>query len=210
MIRTLVADDHPLIRSGVSHVLASERDLLVAGEASNSADVLRLLAKGICDILLLDISLPGKSGLEVLPEIRRRYPKLPILVLSVRADAQLALRALRAGATGFLTKSDAPSELVLAIRRIAAGRKYVSPLVSEGLAELASREQPEFPHEALSERELQVMQRIASGEAVSTVAKHMGLSVKTVSTYRSRALEKMKMRSNAEFMRYALRHGLVE
>lgn len=209
MIHVLVADDHPLVRSGLKHVLAKELDFAPPGEAKDSDEVLELLAKQTWDALVLDIAMPGPSGLETLTEIRRRSPDLPVLILSVFPEEQFAVRAIRSGASGYLTKTDAPAELVKAIRCILSGKKYVSPTTAEALANVVRSGTNRVSHELLSDREFQVMRRIAAGKTVSEIAEEIGLSVKTVSTYRARALEKLNMRTNSQFTQYAIRSGLI-
>jgi DNA-binding NarL/FixJ family response regulator len=215
MIRVLIADDHPLLRTGLRLVLSQDPDLTVAGEAENAEQVLRSVDEQPYDIVVLDISLPGRSGLEVLTEIRQRHGSLPVLMLSMHDEQHLAIRAIRAGANGYLTKASAPSELAPAIRKILSGKRYVSPAVAEAMAQLLSRpSDPDDPgrppHEMLSDREFQVICKIASGKSVSQIAGDMALSIKTISTYRARALEKMGMRTNAELTRYAIQNHLVD
>ncbi len=209
MIHVLVADDHPLVRSGLRHVLSKEPDFAPPGEAKDSDEVLELLGKQTWDALVLDIAMPGPSGLETLTEIRRRCPDLPVLILSVFPEEQFAVRAIRSGASGYLTKTDAPAELVRAIRCILGGKKYVSPTTAEALANVVRSGTNRVSHELLSDREFQVMRRIAAGKTVSEIAEEIGLSVKTVSTYRARALEKLNMRTNSQFTQYAIRSGLI-
>jgi two-component system invasion response regulator UvrY len=209
MIRVLVADDHPLLRSGIKQVLGQESDVAVLGEAEDSEQVLQRIDEQGWDVVVLDIAMPGRSGLDALREIRRRRPNLPVLVLSMHSEEQFAIRAIKAGASGFISKSDAPTEIVRAIRKVVTGKKYVSASLAETLANAIESETHRPPHESLSDREFQVMCRIASGKTVSQIAVEISLSVKTVSTYRARILEKMSMRTNAELTRYALQTGLV-
>ncbi len=209
MIRILVTDDHPLLRSGLRQVLEREMDFAPPGEANSAEEALACLSTGHWDALVLDISLPGRNGLELLAEIRRRNVTLPVLILSVYGDQQFAIRALRTGANGYLTKTDAPLELVRALRAILAGRRYLSQSMMEVLADALDANSVKPPHEDLSDREFQVMHRIAAGRTVSEIADEIALSVKTVSTYRARALDKMRMRTNAEFTRYAVEHRLL-
>lgn len=208
MIQVLVADDHPLLRSGLKHVLQQEPEFSVSGEAENSEEVLARLDERAWDVVVLDIAMPGRNGLETLSEIRKRRPALPVLILSMHSEEQYAIRAIRAGASGYLTKSNAPGELVLAIRRVLAGNKYVSAALAGVLANVSGWERP--LHELLSDREYHIVCRIASGKGVSEIAAETQLSVKTISTYRARALEKMNMRTNGELTRYAIRNGLVD
>lgn len=210
MIQVLVADDHPLLRSGLKHVLQLEPDFGPPGEAENSEQVLDRLEERSWDVVVLDIAMPGRSGLETLSEIRKRRPGLPVLILSMHSEEQFAIRAIKAGASGYLTKSNAATELVRAIRRVLAGKKYVSPALAEVLAHLIETGEERPLHEILSDREYHVVCAIASGKSVTQIAAETGLSVKTISTYRARALEKMNMHSNAELTRYAIRNGLVD
>jgi two-component system invasion response regulator UvrY len=209
MTRILVADDHPLLRSGLKQVLSQEPDLTVAGEAENSEQVLQQISERDWDIIVLDITMPGRGGLDVLREIRRKRPALPVLMLSMHSEDQFAVRAIKAGANGYLSKETAGSELVTAIRKVLTGKKYVSPNLAEMLANSLDSDAARPPHAGLSDREFQVLCEIASGKTVSQIAQETSLSVKTVSTYRSRVLEKMKMRNNSELTRYALQNGLV-
>lgn len=210
MIRVLIADDHPLLRDGIKQVLGQEPDMAVLGEAEDSEQVLARIDGQVWDVVLLDISMPGRGGLDVLREIRRRRPTLPVLILSMHAEEQFAVRAIKAGASGYLSKTNAPVEVVHAIRKVVTGKKYVSPTLAESLANALESDSEHLPHESLSDREFQVMCKIASGKTVSQIAAEISLSVKTVSTYRARVLEKMHMRTNAELTRYALQKGLVD
>jgi two-component system invasion response regulator UvrY len=209
MIRVLVADDHPLLRSGLKQVLSQEADLAVIGEAEDSDQVLRQVNETTCDVVVLDLTMPGRGGLDVLREIRRQHPNLPILILSMHAEDQFAVRAIKAGASGYLSKENAGTEVVKAIRKVLTGKKYVSPSLAEMLANALDQDTGRPPHETLSDREFQVLCKIASGMTVSQIAAEISLSVKTVSTYRSRVLEKMNMHNNAELTRYAIQSGLV-
>jgi two-component system invasion response regulator UvrY len=210
LIQVLVADDHPLLRSGLIHVLQQEPDFSLPGEAENSDQLLEQLEKRNWDVVVLDIGMPGRNGLETLSEIRKRRPGLPVLILSMHSEEQYAIRAIKAGASGYLTKNNAATELVHAIRRILTGKKYVSPALAEVLAHLIESGAERPLHEVLSDREYHVVCAIASGKSVSEIAAATSLSVKTISTYRARALEKMNMHSNAELTRYAIRNGLVD
>ncbi|MBZ5604524.1 MAG: response regulator transcription factor [Acidobacteriia bacterium] len=209
MIRVLVADDHPLLRTGLKTVLSQEPDLEVGGEAEDSDHVLRQLVENKYDVLILDLMMPGRGGLDVLRDIRRQHPELPILILSVHAEDQFAIRTIKAGASGYLSKDNAGTEVVRAIRKVLTGKKYVSPTLAEMLANSLDHDGERPPHESLSDREFQVMCKIASGMTVSQIAVEVSLSVKTVSTYRARVLEKMNMNNNAELTRYAIQSGLV-
>lgn len=209
MTRVLVADDHPLLRSGLRQVLSQEPDLEVIGEAEDSEQVLQKVSENNCDVVILDLTMPGRGGLDVLRELRRQHPALPILVLSVHAEDQFAVRAIKAGASGYLSKENAAPEVVRAVRKVLTGKKYVSPTLAEMLANALDHDDQRPPHETLSDREFQVLCKIASGMTVSQIAAQVSLSVKTVSTYRARVLEKMNMHNNAELTRYAIQSGLV-
>lgn len=208
--RILVADDHPLLRNGLRMVLNAEPDLELAGEAEDSDQVLEQVRREDWDALILDLSMPGCGGLDVLREVRRLRPNLPVLVLSMHAEDQFAVRSIRAGASGYVCKVTGAAEVVSALRKVLTGKKYVSASLAETLATALDHESSRPAHETLSDREFQVMCRIASGKTVSQIAAEVSLSVKTISTYRSRVLEKMNMRSNAELTRYAIQQGLVE
>jgi DNA-binding NarL/FixJ family response regulator len=209
-IRILIADDHPIVRAGFKQVLSETPDLVVADEAGNGQEVLEHLKKKKYDVVLLDISMPGKNGLEILKELKTDYPKLPVLILSIYPEEQYAIRALKAGAAGYLTKESAPHELISAIRKISAGGRYISESLAEKLATYLNVDMTKSPHETLSDREHQVMRLIASGKTVSEIAESLNLSVKTISTYRTHILEKMKMKNNAEITLYAVQNKLVE
>jgi two-component system, NarL family, invasion response regulator UvrY len=198
------------MRSGLKLVLQQEPDFLPPGEAENSGQVMQRINEETWDVVVLDIAMPDRNGLETLSEIRKVRPALPVLILSMHSAEQFAFRAIKAGASGYLTKSTAPTELVHAIRRILDGKKYVSPAVSEILTNAVESGGNRPPHELLSAREYLVMCQIASGKSVSQIAAEASLSVKTISTYRTRALEKMKMKTNAELVRYAIHKGLVD
>jgi two-component system, NarL family, invasion response regulator UvrY len=209
MIRILVADDHTVVREGIKQILSGHTDMVVEDEAANGQEVLRKVMKNSYDLILLDISMPGKSGLEILEEIRALRPKLPVLILSMHPEEQYAVRMLRAGAAGYLTKASAPEELISAIRKVSKGGKYVTASLAEKLAfELdAGAEKP--CHEKLSSREYQVMLMLAAGQTVGEVAAALCLSAKTISTYRTRILEKMNMKKNAELTLYAVKNNLI-
>jgi DNA-binding NarL/FixJ family response regulator len=210
MIRVIIADDHAAVRRGVKDILADEADMEIGAEASTSQELLELVRKQAWDAVVLDISLPGRSGLEVLSELKQERPSLPVLVHTMHAEDQFAVRALRAGAAGYLTKDSPPTELVKALRKIVAGGKYVGQSLAEKLAVNVDANIDRAPHEALSDREFQILRLLASGKTVSAIADELSLSVKTISTYRSRILGKMKMKNNAELMRYALQQKVVE
>jgi len=209
MIRVLIADDHAVVREGLKRIVAENADMEVAGEAGNGHEVLDFARRHECDLVLLDLAMPGKDGLDTLKELKLVRPHLPVLVLSVYPEEQYAVRLLRAGAAGYLTKESAPEELVAAIRKVSSGGRYVSASLGEQLAVLLDSGSDRPPHETLSDRELRVMLMLASGKTATEVADALCLSVKTISTYRSRALGKMNMRNNAEFSFYAVKHGLL-
>ncbi|HEX9157031.1 MAG TPA: response regulator transcription factor [Syntrophales bacterium] len=210
MIKILIADDHPIVRQGFKQVLQDTADLVVADEAGNGQEVLGLVSKKDYDVILLDISMPGKNGLEVLKELKVLNPKIPVLILSIYPEEQYAIRALKAGASGYLTKASAPEELISAIRKVSRGGKYISSSLAEKIAYELDGDSGKAPHETLSDREYQILLMIASGKTVSDIAGEMCLSVKTVSTYRSRIIDKMKLKNNAELTTYAIRNKLVE
>lgn len=208
-MRILIVDDHAIVRAGVKRLLEDEFRDVVVDEASNAGEAEQRIASTAPDLVLLDISLPGRSGLDLLPAIRAATPGTRVIVLSSFADAQFAVRAIRDGASAYLTKERAPRELIDAIRTVSSGRRFIGAELAEQLAALVASDHGTAPHEALSSREFEVFRLIASARSVSEIANELGLSVKTVSTYRTRILEKMGMSSNAELMQYALRHGLV-
>jgi len=210
MMKILIADDHPIVRRGLKQILAEEPDLAVAGEARSSQEVMELVRKQDWNAVILDITMPGRGGLETLREIRKERPKLPVLILSMHSEDQYGVRALKAGAAGYMTKESAPEKLVQALRKIMKGDKYISPTLAEKLVLDLERGTPNSLHETLSDREHQVMSMIASGKTVSEIGKDLFLSVKTISTYRSRVLKKMKMKNNAELTHYAIRNRLVQ
>lgn len=210
MIRILVADDHAVVRRGVRDILAEQPDMEVQGEAQNALEVLQLLRKQAWDVVILDINMPGRSGLEILGEIKERHPQLPVLVLSAHSEEQYAVRLFKAGAVGYLTKESAPELLIQAVRKVHGGGRYVSPGLAERLAATLARDSDRPLHECLTDREFQVLCLIASGRTVTEIADELTLSVKTVSTYRTRLLQKMKLRTNAELTHYAVRNDLVE
>ncbi|WP_136416261.1 MULTISPECIES: response regulator transcription factor [Oxalobacteraceae] len=210
-IRILIADDHAIVREGLKQILADTKDMVVAGDAENGLDAIKLARNGDSDVLLLDISMPDKSGIEVLKQVKKDAPKLAVLMLSMHREDQYAIRSLKAGAAGYLNKQSAPAELVDAIRQVASGRKYISQALAQELANQVGDENREVPpHETLSDREYQTLIMIASGKTVSDIATELTLSVKTISMYRSRLLQKMKMRHNAELTHYAIKNHLVE
>jgi DNA-binding NarL/FixJ family response regulator len=211
MIRCLIADDHPIIRSGLRGLIQQHSDMAEPGEATTAAETLDLVRTSTWDLVILDINLPDASGIDVLRRIRHLRPDLPVLVLSAHAEEQFAVRSLRAGASGYLNKQSAADELIIAIRRVLAGRRYVSAALAERLAAALDATATERePHDALSDREFEVLRLIGVGRAVSEIAESLHLSVKTVSTYRARILEKLSLKSTAELAAYAIRAGLVD
>jgi DNA-binding NarL/FixJ family response regulator len=209
-MRILIADDHPIFRAGVKEILLKEKDVESIGEADTGHKVLELARKQRWDVVLLDLTMPGKDGLEALQELRRERPALPILVLSAHPEDQLALRLLRSGAAGYLTKDKAPEVLLTAIRKVLRGEKYISESLAEKIALDTVSGATESLHETLSQREYQVMIMLAAGKTAKEIAKQLFLSIRTVSTYRARVLEKMKMKTNAELIRYALQNKIVD
>jgi len=210
VIRIMIADDHRIVREGLKQILAETPDMIVVDEASNGQEVLGKVWENDYDVVLLDISMPGRSGLDILKQLKNERPKLAVLVLSMYSEEQYAIRALRAGASGYMTKESAPDELIEAIRKVSTGRKYISPTVAEKLAVSLEANDERPAHENLSDREYQVMCMIASGKTIKTIADELSLSVKTVSTYRTRILEKMRMKNNAELTHYSIQNRLVE
>jgi two-component system, NarL family, invasion response regulator UvrY len=202
MIRVLITDDHPIVRRGLKQIVAVEADMSVS-EAGTGAEALALIDSEEFHLVLLDLTMPGLSGLEVLSRIRVRRPQLPVLVLSGHAEAEFAVRIIKAGASGYLNKHLAPEELITAIRRVMTGRKYIGPAVAELIADSLGKDDAP-PQASLSDREFQVMLLIAAGKTVSEIAQDLALSVKTVSTYRTRILDKMHLKNNAELMRYVV------
>lgn len=209
-IRVFIADDHAIVREGLKQILAEQRDIAIVGEAETGLDAVKLFRKSRCNLLLLDISLPDRNGIEVLKQIKKEKPELPVLMLSMHREDQYAIRALKAGAAGYLTKQSAPRELVGAIRQVASGQRYVSAQLAQVLAAQVGEEHEGPVHEALSDREYQTLTMIASGKTVSEIARELSLSVKTVSEYRSRLLSKMKLKTSAELTHYAIRNQLIE
>ena len=208
MIRILVVDDHALVRRGLIELLQRLPNEARFGEAGSAAQALALAAQEPWDIVLLDLGLPDRHGLEVLRDLRTQYPDLPVLILTMFPEDQLALRLLELGAAGYLTKESAPEELLRALDRVLAGHKYLSPTMSQAVADGFGGAGPQ-PHEQLSHRELEVLRLLAAGRPIITISRQLGLSPKTVTTYRARLLHKLRMRSNAELTYYATRHGLV-
>lgn len=209
MIRVLLADDHAIIRDGVKQILADTSDLIVAGEAANGVEALKLVAEQEWDLLVLDISMPGKNGLELIKLVRQARPRLPILIFSMHQEEQYALRALHAGASGYLTKESDSEVLIAAMRKVAAGGVHVSEKVAELLARERMPKSDELPHARLSDREFQIFEKIVAGVRLTDIAEEFNLSIKTVSTHKSRILQKMHMNSDTDLVRYAIAKGLL-
>ena len=210
MIKILIGDDHSIVRRGLVELLRHELEGAEFGEAENAQEVLALVRSQPWDLVLLDVSMPGRSGIDVLADLKLAQPKLPILVLSMHPEGQYGKRVFKAGARGYVSKNCAPEELIKAIRKVLAGGRYVSSALAEKLALDIDEDRGQAPHEALSNREFEVLRMIALGKTVSQIAEELHLSGNTISTYRARILEKMKMSTNAELMSYALRNHLVE
>lgn len=208
MLRILIADDHAIVRKGLKQILEETSDMAVTDEASTGQDTLDKIRKNEYDVVVLDISMPGKSGLDILREVKTEKPTLPILILSMYPEEQYAVRMLKGGAAGYLTKESAPEELVAAIRKVSLGRKYITHSLAEKLAFDLERNSDKKPHELLSNREFQVLCMIASGKTIKEIGESLFLSVKTISTYRSRILEKLKLKNNVEITHYAIKNGL--
>lgn len=206
----LIADDHALIRQGLRKLLAPERDLNIVAEAANAAETLDVLSRAKIDLVIMDINMPGRSGIEILQDIRKRFPRVKTLMLSMHPEETIAVRAMKAGASGYISKDAPPEELLKAIRKVLSGSKYVSQRLADRLAEDIVKPYKAKLHEGLSEREYEVLCLIGKGKTVSEIAKHLSLSVPTITTYRARILQKMKMKTTAELIHYAIRHGLVE
>jgi two-component system invasion response regulator UvrY len=210
MVRILIVDDHPIVRHGLKQLIAKTSDMVVVDEASNGFEATSKVGAGGCDVILLDISMPGLSGLDIIGQLKKQSPEVAVLVLSMHSEEQYAVRALRAGASGYLTKQSAPDELLVAIRKVAAGGKYVSSSLAERLASDLGIGAGKLPHETLSNREYQVMLMIAEGKTVAEIAEALSLSVQTISTYRSRILQKTQMKNNVELANYAIRNHLLD
>ena len=209
MIKVLIADDHAVVRQGLKQILSEVSDMTVVGEAANGDEALARAREEEWDVLVLDISMPGHSAFDILKAMRLERPQRAVLVLSMHAEEQFAMRLLKAGASGYLNKESAPEELVKAVRKVVGGGKYVSPALAEQLAFEADVNANKLPHETLSDREFQVMRMIAAGKMVKEIAEALSLSVKTVSTYRARILEKMNLKTNAELIHYAIQNQLI-
>jgi DNA-binding NarL/FixJ family response regulator len=210
MLRVLIADDHAVVRQGLRQILGEIPELGTVGEAGNGQDTLNMVRAEPWDVLVLDMSMPGRGGLDILRDVRRERPQVRVLVLSMHPEDQFAVRMLKAGASGYMTKESAPEELVAAVRKIITGGKYVSASLAEKLAFDMDRDSDRPLHESLSDREFQVLRLLASGRTVQQIADELMLSAKTISTYRARVLEKLKMKTNAELIYYAIQNRLVE
>jgi len=210
MLKVFIADDHVIVREGLKQIVAETSDIVVAGEAGNGHEALNNILKNNYDVVILDISMPGINGLDVLKQLKSQKPKIPVLILSIHPEEHYAVRSLKAGASGYLTKESAPNELILAIRKISAGGKYVSSSLAEKLAFGLEVNAKKALYETLSDREYQVMCMIASGNTVKEIAEKLFLSPKTISTYRSRILGKTNMKHSAELTSYAIKLGLVD
>jgi len=209
MIRLLICDDHVIVRQGLKQILADTPDVEVAAEAGDGPEAIQCVRRGGIDVVLLDIALPGRDGLDVLKQIHQEFPKLPVLVVSTYPEKQYALRSLRLGAAGYLNKGADPVELIAAIRKVAQGGMFVSPTVAETLASAMRKDSDQPPHELLSPREYQVFIHIAAGKSLSDIAAQLSLSLNTVSTYRARIMEKIETHNDVETALYAVRHHLV-
>ena len=210
MIKILIADDHPLIRKGIKDVLEEEMDFKVVADAAYPHEILDGIKNHNPDILITDLSMPGRSGLDLISDIRQLYPKLPILVLTMHPEERFAIRALKAGSAGYLTKDTKPEDIIKAVRQILTGRKYITPSIAEKLATEFERDFEKDPHQLLSDREYQVMRMIAAGEKIRDIAMKLSLSIRTVNTYRARILDKMKMKNDTELTFYAMEHHLLD
>ncbi|HYS68388.1 MAG TPA: response regulator transcription factor [Paraburkholderia sp.] len=208
MINILIADDHAIVRGGLKQIIATTTDIVVAAEASQGSEVLDRLRTGQFDLMLLDMTMPGISGVDLIRRVRAEEPRLPVLVLSIHNEAQVVSRALRAGATGYVTKDSDPDVLLAAIRKLAAGGRFIDPkLVDAMVFETHSGDAP--PHEILSDREFQVLRMLSAGQSINDIAESCSLSAKTISTHKMRLMQKLGLTNNAELIRYAIRHGLV-
>jgi two-component system, NarL family, invasion response regulator UvrY len=210
MLKIIITDDHPVVRGGLKQLVADHSDMELVGEAQDAAELLELLGKRSCDVLVLDISMPGRSGLEVAKEIKSKWPHVAVLMLTMYPEEQYAMRAFRAGAAGYLTKDTAPAELIGAIRRVAAGGKYVTPTLADKMIAYLDLGAGELLYENLSDREFDVLRKLASGRTVGEIANELFLSPNTVSTYRTRLLEKLNLSTTAELIHYAIVNRLVD
>lgn len=209
MIKVFIADDHAVVRRGIKHILSEESDIEVVGEASNSDEIFKELYTNKWDILILDVTMPGRNGLDSLIEIKQRKPDLKVLILSMHPEEEIAIRALKTGAAGYLNKDSVPDELTRAIRKIHSGRKYISNSLAESIFLSMDKDISKAPHLELSDREFQVLCLIASGNSLSEIGRELSLSIKTISTYRTRILEKLNLKTNVELTHYCIKHKLV-
>ncbi len=210
MIKIIIADDHPIVRAGLKQIIMEDAYITVAGEASKGIELLEKVRRQDYDVILLDLSMPGMDGMDVLKQLKLEKPHIPVIILTIHPESQYALRVLKAGAAGYLTKDSASDELIKAIHKVYGGGKYISPSLAEKIAFALDKDTNQLPHETLSDREYQVFCLIGGGKTVSQIAETLALSVKTVSTYRTRILEKMQMQNNAELIHYAVQNQLVE
>lgn len=210
MIKLIIADDHPIVREGLKQIIADSPHFTVSDEAGDGPELLDKVRKEDFDVIILDLKMPGMDGLDVLKQLKVEKPRIPVIILTVHPEAQYALRILRAGASGYLTKESVSAELITAIRKVHRGGKYISPGLAEKIAFALDTDSEKMLHETLSDREYQVMYMIASGKTVTEIAEEINLSVKTISTYRARILEKMNMKTNAELTRYAFQNSLID
>jgi DNA-binding NarL/FixJ family response regulator len=210
MIRLLIVDDHAIVRHGLRQVVSEAADIVVAAEAGSSQEAVRLLREREFDMVLLDISLPDKNGIETLKLIKRDKPGLPVVMLTMHAEDEFGVRALKAGASGYVTKQSAHDQLLVAVRHVASGRRYISPNLAEELVRSIGETSEKLPHELLSDREFDTLRMLAAGKSLSEIAQAFSISPKTVSVYRTRLLEKMKLKNNAEIAHYAVKNGLID
>lgn len=210
MIRVLICDDHPIVLEGLRQIIEDTPDMKVSGKASNSQEVVQAFARRNCDVVILDLTMPGRNGLDSLKELKKERPSVPVLILSMHPEEQFAVRTLKAGADGYLTKESAPEKLIEAIRKVYEGGKYLSMDLAEQLAIEIQKGPNRNSHEILSDREFQVLRLLAKGKTITDIAADLAISVKTVSTYRSRILEKINIKTNVEMTHYAIQHGLMD
>jgi two-component system invasion response regulator UvrY len=210
IIKLLIVDDHAIVREGLKQIVADTEDIVISGYAKTGFDAINLARRSGCNVMLLDISLPDRNGIEVLKQMRKEFPNLAVLMFSMHREDQYAIRSLKAGAAGYLNKQSAPSDLVIAIRQVASGKKYISAALAQDLANQVGEGHEMALHATLSDREYQTLTLIASGKSVSEIAAELTLSVKTISMYRSRLLQKMKLKHNAELTHYAIKNHLVD
>jgi len=209
-MRVLLVDDHAIVRTGLKQILQAESDKYEVGEASDRNSALEALRQNKWDAVVLDINLPGRNGIEILKEVKRIWPELPVLILSMHSEDEYAIRAMKSGAAGYLTKETAAESLVEALEKVVTGGKYITPAVAEKLVDIMHSDQGELAHESLSDREFEVLRGLAEGNSVSQIADNLHLSVKTISTYRTRLIKKLGVSNNLEIIRYAMRHGIIQ